>query len=1603
MEGRRDRSIVIRGAREHNLKGFDVEIPRGRLTMITGVSGSGKSSLAFDTIFREGQRRFLEMLPSFSRQFAGRFARPAVTSIDGLGPAVAVSQRASLSNPRSTVGTLTEVWDLLRVLYARRGDAPAGVLLTRGLFSFNGEGACPACRGLGVEDRLDPELIVADASKTLRGGALRVSTPNGYLMYSQVTLQVLDDVLRAHGGSVDVPWRELAEEVRQVVLHGSDRLHVPYGKHPLESRLKWTGITPRPRQEGLYRGLVPVMEEILRGKRNDSILRFVRSSPCGACGGTRLRPEARSVTFRELSIAELAAMTASELDRFLAAIPAGDAVIDPIRDEIAARCALMAELGLSYLAFDRPAPTLSLGEAQRLRLLSLASGDLRGLVVVLDEPSAGLHAEDVLRLLRVLRRLRDHGQTVVVVEHDAILARAADWLVDLGPGPGASGGGLLWSGPPASLVASGIDTPTRRWLAGGGKTALHEPRPGDGELRIEHLRRHNLQDVAFDLRRRALNVVAGVSGAGKSSLLDEAVAGIRERGSFARIVFVDAAPIGRTPRSNAATYTGAFDLIRDLFAATEEAKARGLDKGCFTFNKAGGRCEACEGAGVIEVGMRHLGNVDLPCEACGGRRFHADVLEVPWRGRSIADVLEGSIADAAGLFVAVPRLARILGALLDCGLGYLPLGQPATQLSGGEAQRVKLAAELARAEKGDTLVALDEPSTGLHAADVELLLEAWDRLIRAGHTLLVVDNDPLVVGAADRAIELGPGSGPDGGRIVAVDAAVARRAMPEEAPEEPTADAVLGDDPPMELWGVTTNNLRSIDVSIPARGLTVVTGPSGSGKSSLVFDTLLAEAQARFNDLVSPWARRLLPRRGGAELAEARGLRAAVAVPQRTGRRNPRSRVGTLTELDELLRMLYSRAGSRRCPACGGTFTRDRCACGAVHPPLLSSAFSPNSEAGACPGCKGLGFVQLCDPARLAGRPERPLDGGAMDGTRFGAYLGEPDGRFVATLRTVGAALDLDFSKPWEELPPRAREIAMRGAGERVFDVEWRYKRGRSEGVHRLSAPWEGFAALVDREYERVHLKTGPDSEGEALEELLRDEPCPRCGGERLADAARAVTLGGLRLPRLAAMTLDEARAWFERLDAEKAPMEELRGDVLRRLGALCDAGLGYLSLDREIAALSGGETQRVRLAAALGGGLTGVAYALDEPTQGLHPRDTARLAAVLRRVADAGNAVVVVEHDAELVARADCVIELGPGAGKEGGRIVEGGAHGRRAVGHRTGPADEAFAYAPGVTLRGARLHNLRDLEVTFPAGALTAVTGVSGSGKSTLVLDVLGASLRARAPIGCARLLVHEPLDAVLTLDQDAAFAGAQSSVATLAGVAEPLRRRLAATPEAKERGFKAKHFSTASPGGRCEACEGRGVVTVAMDLLPDVTVGCEACGGARFGPEALACRLEGRSVAELLDASAAELADAFSKDERISRPLRALCDIGLGYLPLGQEARALSAGELQRMKIAALLCERQDRRAAILLDEPTRGLGAADVDRLVDAMRALARAGNLVVTVEHNLELIAAADWAIDLGPEGGPGGGTIVAACPPAELAQVAASHTGRALAERISGP
>jgi excinuclease ABC subunit A len=1742
-------TIAVRGATEHNLKDIDVAIPRGMLTVVTGVSGSGKSSLAFDTICAEGRRRYLETFSSYARQFLGRLGRPAVRHIDGLSPAVAVEQSADVASPRSTVGTMTEVYDLLRLLWARAGTVDPGVSvrLERALFSFNSaRGACPACKGLGVEDRLDADLLVADPTKSVRDGALRITTPTGYVIYSQVTLDVLDQVCRAHGFSVDIAWQDLTPEQRGVILNGSDRIRIPYGKHPLESRLRWSGITARPRQEGVYKGILPVMEQILRAKRNRNILRFVRSMPCRACAGLRLKPEALAVRFRGQTIADAAALPVSrvraafenETDLRKCARPhfgeGADAAVEMIARAVVARCEVLERLGLGYLTLDRESTTLSAGEAQRIRLARQAGLGLAGVLYVLDEPSVGLHPRDTGRLLDVLGHLRDAGNTVLVVEHDEQTIRHADWIVDVGPGAGHEGGEILYSGPAQGFTsAAGTalaprlgESRTHAFLSGRERIAVPaHRRAGTGTLQVSGITKHNLHDVAVEFRLGAFNVVTGVSGAGKSTLVEETIRRVQDqRGPIDKVIAIDQAPIGRTPRSNPATYTGLFDAVRARFAAEPEAVAAGFDKGRFSFNVAGGRCDACEGAGVQQVGMQFLGTVAVVCEACAGRRFNDDTLRIRSRGKSIRDVLDMPIEEAVAFFADQPAVARVVGVLHTLGLGYLTLGHPATMLSGGEAQRVKLATELARPGTGRTLYVLDEPTTGLHAADIARLLQALNGLIEKGNTVIVIEHDLDVVKTADWVVDLGPEGGDAGGRVVvsgppetvaASEASAtgqALRAALSVPPREAIMPAAVKADARgprtagalIRFTNVTTHNLQHLDVTIPARQLTVVTGVSGSGKSSLAFDTIFAEGQQRFAGSFSTYGRRFVTRASDAQFDDASGVTPAVAIGQRAPSRNPRSTLATLTEIHDHYRLLFARLGTRTCPPCGAVLAGGRCAaCGFTGVArLTASMFSPNSEHGACARCNGLGHVFECDPARLITDPSRPLAGGAMAGHKTGRFYGDPHGQHMAILRAAGQTAGIDVWAPWNALDARARHLALRGAGDRVFGVEWRYKRGARSGVHRFQSQWPGLLEYVRKEYDRKHA----DHRGAALEPLMVPVPCGACRGGKLQPEFLAVRFAGTTIQDLLGKTVTDSLAFFAALDAAPAgvpaaagapgaPLDsrtlaitaDLRADVVHRLERLRDAGLEYLTLDRPATTLSGGEAQRVRLATQRGSGLTGITYVLDEPTVGLHPRDTSRLIALLGELRDAGNTVIVVEHDRDLIAAADHVLEIGPGAGTGGGRIVAQGSPAEVAdtPGSRTSRLLSARPAAPaagprrpltaGVDIRGAAAHNLRGVDIDVPAGGLVAVTGVSGSGKSSLVFDVLAPSVLARTPIFCRECVVHVPFEQVVRVESVAFGGSPWSTPATQVGLFEPLRDWFAHTRAASDRRLQKKHFSLATRGGRCETCEGLGQVRIPMDFLPDVWMNCEDCRATGFGPDVLACTIEGRSVADVLAMTVEEArgylggpgprhpsavaalgtppedpgatrdrledrgpsrdrheapdptrtaaedhvtdtrpSGSRSLEQEMLRRLDVLAEVGLGYVRLGQASRTLSGGERQRLLLASALVGPASRRSLgaacgvdrtvgptlYLFDEPTTGLHADDVAQLLRVFDRLIDAGHSLVAVEHNLDVIAAADWVIDLGPEGGDAGGRLVAAGLPAALAATPGSCTGQALlAER----
>ena len=818
-----DRRLVrVRGAREHNLRDVDVAIPRDALVVFTGVSGSGKSSLAFGTLYAEAQRRYLESVSPYARRLFDQMPVPDVDAIDGLPPAVALQQQRGTPTARSSVGSVTTLSNLIRMLYSRAGVYPRGqgILYAESFSPNTPEGACPTCHGLGRVYDATEESMVHDDTLTIRDRAVTAWPPAWHG-------QNLRDILVTLGIDVDVPWRDLPKKTRDWILFTDEQPTVPVyaGYTPAETR-RALKRKEEPSYMGTFtsarRHVLHTFATTQSAMMKRRVAQYLVSADCRECGGKRLRREALSVTFAGMDIAEMSRLPLDRLAALLAPYAEGTGaderrhadddhpekvmVAQRVAQDLVGRLGALLDLGLGYLTLERSTPTLSPGELQRLRLATQVRSNLFGVVYVLDEPSAGLHPADTEALLAALDRLKANGNSLFVVEHELEVVRRADWIVDVGPLAGEQGGRILYSGPPAGLAQCEASA-TRRYLFDEVGLPARTPRAPDRWLRLEGVTRNNLRgvDVAFGIG--ALTTVTGVSGSGKSSLVSQALvelvsdalgqrvadeeegagdpdAGLLERapveatggriaggrdglGGIARMVRVDQRPIGRTPRSNLATYTGLFDHVRKLFAATPAARSRRYDAGRFSFNVAKGRCAHCEGEGSVYVEMLFLPGVYAPCPTCHGTRYDAKTLEIRYRGKNIAEVLGMTVDTAFDFFDGEPAVQRALGVVREVGLGYLRLGQPATELSGGEAQRIKLATELQRGRRGDTLYVLDEPTTGLHPADVDRLLVQLDGLVAAGNTVVLVEHDLRVIAASDQVIDIGPGAGDEGGRVVA--------------------------------------------------------------------------------------------------------------------------------------------------------------------------------------------------------------------------------------------------------------------------------------------------------------------------------------------------------------------------------------------------------------------------------------------------------------------------------------------------------------------------------------------------------------------------------------------------------------------------------------------------------------------------------------------------------------------------------------------------------------------------------------------------------------------------------------------------------------------
>ena len=2091
-------SIVIRGARQNNLKNLTLTLPTNELIVVTGVSGSGKSSLVFDTLYAEGQRRYVETFSPYARQFLDRQDRPQVDSIDGIPPAIAIDQTNPVRTSRSTVGTMTELNDHVKLLYARasnlfcRGCAqpvkkdspetiaddllaraveagdprllitfpvdvpktfkpeeveqllaaqgytrfhsksktqlevvqdrfragptertriiealeaalrvgqgkvnvyvvadesvtgteksppaplsqgwsdiplikqsdgtksrgiPQDTPLSKGadatqsrggistdtahthrwrfssdfhcpdcdihyseptpsLFSFNSPvGACEVCRGFGRIIGIDFGLIIPDESKTLRQGAVRPwQTPS-----FRECQDDMEKCAKKAGIPLDTPFRDLSEAQRHWVLHGeagwvswkkswpgtwygvsvffkwletkSYKMHVRVllskyraytpctacdGARLKPDALLWRlgtkedadtalgikkQIPPSPpltrgEEQHTTEGHNPLVKGGGRGKAAPGDFSAQEIHPLGYAesalfdkGVNQARPrfKPQGVKFSTAQLNALPGLTVHDLmllpiervrtlmDSLHLPEPMDEAT-DLLLTEVRARLKYLCDVGLAYLTLDRQSRTLSGGEVQRINLTTALGTSLVNTLFVLDEPSIGLHPRDMGRVIGVMHRLRDAGNSLVVVEHDPQIMFEADRILDMGPGPGERGGEMVFYGTPDELRAA--KTLTGDYLSGRKKAGMPAPLVKGGRLaegqrgdfnkeqippgppltrgeQIELLgaTANNLKNIDLRIPLGKLVCLTGVSGSGKSTIVQDVLYAALQKAKgkptetpgahrelrgadlVGDVVMVDQTPIGRTTRSNPASYVGAWDAIRNLFARSPVAKERQYTPGTFSFNSGNGRCPTCGGNGFEHIEMQFLSDVYLRCPDCDGKRFRAEVLEVKLRGLSIADVLDMTVSEALNFF-SLPgeeEVARVLKPLADVGLEYLKVGQPVPTLSGGEAQRLKLAGHLAetashplvkggrrggsnplvkgggrdavapgglsgageippgppltRGGRGK-LFLFDEPTTGLHFDDVAKLLHAFGQLLDRGNSLVVIEHNLDVIAASDWIIDLGPEGGDGGGEIVAEgtpdtirnakdshtgralreydtalsEAVKSGKSMITIPLETPSNQRAFYEN--ISIHNAREHNLKNISVEIPRQKFTVITGVSGSGKSTLAFDILFNEGQRRYLESLNAYARQFVQSGARPDVDAIFGIPPTVAIEQRTSRGGGKSTVATLTEVYHFLRLLYVKLGTQYCPDCNVPIEPQ--SFDAIAARILKDYRGQRIGLLAPLVINRKGFyTDLAKWAKGKGYDFLRVDGEFLPTTkwprldRFKEHSIELPVLDITVTpqneKALRAALEtaLEHGKGVLHVlggvDKLAHEFALQGAAGKTDRIEldlpvqvfstkracpscaksfaeldprlfsFNSKHGWCPGCFGTGLKLTGFDWDEERE------KTGDQEHvlDSWLEWLEIKEPCPSCNGLRLNREALAVRWKDRSIASLTALAIEKVEKIFSGMDLEGREAAIARDSVAElksRLGFLEQVGLGYLSLDRSAPTLSGGEAQRIRLAAQLGSNLRGVCYIPDEPTIGLHPRDNTILLDTLEALEKKGNTLVVVEHDEDTIRRAAHVIDLGPGAGKVGGHVIGSGtaaelmANPESITGrflktpllHPLHPPREVSMKGsnatPAITIEGANLHNLHDVTVRVPLGRLTVFTGVSGSGKSTIARDVLHTNLarlvvaardrKSEPPItGCTAVTGWEPVGRVLEVDQTPIGKTPRSCPATYVGFYDSIRKLYAEANESRMRGWTASRFSFNTKGGRCEECEGQGIKKIEMSFLPDVRVLCEACRGARFNPETLSVLWKGKSIGDVLGMSVDEAVEFFSAHTSIHHALRLLQDVGLGYLTLGQQSPTLSGGEAQRIKLVTELSKvrsldipppqageadsRSERVGAkqtkkqlaqaaamqralaqpasrqyskighntlYVLDEPTVGLHMADVEKLIRVLHRLVDAGNTVVVIEHNLDVMADADWIIDMGPEGGDAGGSVAAEGSPTQLiAAPKQSHTSRVLAE-----
>ena len=1731
--------IHIKKAKEHNLKSFDLTLPLYKFICITGVSGAGKSSLAFDTLYSEGQRRYVETFSAYVRQFLERLPKANVKEISCIPPAISIEQKNPVKSSRSTVGTLTELTHFMKMLFYRLANAwcpncnieifkkspieaakylissfseePAIItcqiksksdpeMLKKGLiiagyfrayidgkiyditelnsipnelhivldrlkigpktyqriieaieqgfsisgstsfhltkikenitfndqgicpicgfkppkknlnlFSFNSPvGACPSCRGFGRIIDIDWDLVIPDKNKSISKGAISILEMPSLKevkedLFSYLTKNKID---------LNCPWIKLDESTKKNIIYGDQDW---YG---IKDFFNWL-------ESKSYKTHVRIF-----------LSRYRAYIKCPTCNGTRFSKETLYFKLSGLSLPEFYRLEIKDAFEFIKNLETfiADKANLTIIKEIKSRLSYLLDVGLEYLSLDRQSRTLSGGEVARVMLTRALASQLVETLYVIDEPSKGLHPIDTNKIIGFLKNLSKQENTVVVVEHDPDIILSSDYIIDLGPSAGELGGRLLYEGEPSKFISS--NTPTSNALKNTRKNinlSNIEDITTKEFLIIKEAKENNLKDIDVKFPIGKQSVITGVSGSGKSSLLElilyrglKRLKGhptdppgkfdnIKGHELINNIVLIDQSPIGKSPRANPATYLKLYGYIRKLFSKTQKAKEQGLTESCFSFNSSIGQCPHCKGLGFEHVEMQFLSDIYIPCPMCKGKRFKEDILNIRYKGLNIYEFLNLTFNELKKLLAKDEKVMPYIDAAIEVGLGYLRLGQPLNTLSSGEAQRLKIAKQLSVKGEQNNLFLLDEPSIGLHLKDIECLIKTLRKLVTFGNTVIIIEHNQEIILSSDWIVDLGPKGGKGGGELIYCGAinkfldcktsytakaikeyikrdsyindTINRSIAKQDIKQTTSSKNNIQDTKHITILGARHHNLKNIDVKIPREQLTVVTGISGSGKSTLAFDIVFAEGQRRYIECLPAYVRQFIKLYEKPDIDTILGIPPTVAIAQKTSIASNRSTVGTLTEVLHYLRLLYAKLSSPYCPKCGKILNISN-----LEDILkfITKEFKNKIISVLAPKIrrrKG-SYKQLFLTLKKAGYKKVRIDKEIFSLDQLPQLSRYKE----HSIEVLVATFDLKNTDK-EQLKDTINKALNEGDGEAIIITD---KKERLISQKIYCSNCNIYLPEADPLLFSFNTKAGSCSNCNGIG-IIDDKICPLCKGTRLKKEALYFKLNGLDIAELCNLTAKEVLIFIEGLkfsNENKRIAEPIIKEVRSKLKFLCEVGLSYLPLSRSADTLSGGEAQRVRLAAQLGSNLTGVCYILDEPTIGLHPRDNKRLIKALLTLKEKGNTVIVVEHDEDMLNNADFIIDLGPGGGSKGGEITFAGdikdlIKNPNSITAKTLNDKNRYRITSKkrtsntfISIKEAKLRNLKKIDVNIPLGCLCVVTGVSGSGKSTLVMEILYKNITNKllnkncSLIGIKDITGYNHIKRVKVVDHQPIGRTPRSCPGTYIGVIDDIRKLFASLPRARELGWRPGRFSFNVVQGRCDQCKGQGEIKVEMKFLPEVYVRCEKCMGKRFNEETLKVKYKGKDISEILSMTIEEAKEFFSSVPKIHNSLSILCELGLNYLTLGQPSPTLSGGEAQRIKLASEFVKAYKGTTLYILDEPSTGLHIADIKKLISLLQKLVDRGDTVVLIEHNLEVIKEADWIIDLGPEGGDEGGNVL---------------------------